>query len=97
MTFTKFLGILVSCFFLIPWICLWLWNSRKTNKNHAYSIVIFDISGQIVYFDPLRVNFRNNDVAWSFMKEYKSQYPSYNFGLVSIDDKSQEPTMIKYL
>ena len=37
-----------------------------------------------------------NDVAWSFMKEYKKSYPLYNFALVT-DYDSEKKTMIRYI
>lgn len=72
-------------------------KSRKTNRNHAYSIVVFDVNGQILYIDGLRVDFQNNDVAWSFMKEYKTMYPMCDFGLVYTDNDPEQRTMIRYL
>mgnify|MGYP001566388999 CR=1 FL=1 len=87
----------VICLFLIPWISVWMRNSRKTNRTNTYSIVIYDVNGQIINLYDLRINFKNNDVAWSFMKEYKEIFPSYNFGLISIGKKTEQPIMIKYL
>ena len=79
------------------WMLGWMQKSRKTNRNHAYSIVVFDVNGQILYLDGLRVDFQNNDVAWSFMKEYKTMYPMYDFGLVYTDNDPEQRIMIKYI
>ncbi|NIP61792.1 MAG: hypothetical protein GWN01_09755 [Nitrosopumilaceae archaeon] len=93
----RFFGIFVAIaifLFLIPWITMWV---KKSRERKTYSIVIYDVNGQIIYLDYLRVNFRTIDVAWSFMKEYKKMYPFYDFGLVSFEEYSESPTMIKYL
>ncbi|KFM17507.1 hypothetical protein SCCGRSA3_01862, partial [Marine Group I thaumarchaeote SCGC RSA3] len=38
-----------------------------------------------------------HDVAWSFMKQYKKAYPLYNFALVSDNQKSEKPTIFRYI
>lgn len=95
--FVRFFGIFTAIailLFLIPWMAIWV---KKSREDKIYSIVIYDINGQIMYLDYLRVNFRTIEVAWSFMKEYKKLYPFYDFGLVSLGGNSEGPTMIKYL
>ena len=89
-----FVTAIIACLFLIPWITIWLKKAKDANK--VYSIVIYDVNGQILTLHGLRVNFRTMDVAWSFMKEYKQLYPYYDFGLVAIDRHSK-PLMIKFL
>ncbi|WP_299290444.1 hypothetical protein [Nitrosopumilus sp.] len=83
--------------FLIPWIFVWIRKNHQIQKKNSYEIVVYDTEGQIIFLDDLRTKFQNNDVAWSFMKEYKVLYPFYDFGLVSIDNVVDETTMIKYL
>ncbi|AJM91611.1 hypothetical protein [Nitrosopumilus piranensis] len=53
-------------------------------RVNSYEIVTYDSDGAIIPLDGLRISFRNNDFGWCFMKEYKSLYPFYDFGLVSI-------------
>lgn len=98
--FVRFFGIItmgIMCLFLIPWIYVWIRKSRQIRKHNFYEIVVYDIDGRIVFLKDLRTQFQNNDVAWSFMKEYKVLYPFYDFGLVSIGNNAEKPTMIKYL
>ena len=98
--FLKFFGIItmgIICMFLVPWIYVWIRKNRQIRKTNSYKVVVYDTDGQIIVIDDLRTKFQNNDVAWSFMKEYKTLYPFYDFGLVSIDSTEEKPTMIKYL
>ena len=96
--FVRIFGFFTSvaiCLFLIPWVYIWIKKSRDSNR--AYTIVIYDMTGHILYLDGIRVDFRTVDVAWSFMKEYKHTYPHYSFGLVSNGNNSEPPTLIRYL
>jgi hypothetical protein len=79
------------------WIILWIKKSRETNRVNSYLIIIYDLNGQTTTIDGLRLDFKNNDVAWSFMKEYKNLFPSHNFGLISRGKNSEHQMMIKYL
>jgi hypothetical protein len=45
----------------------------------------------------LRTNFKNHDVAWSFMKQYKKSYPLYNFALVSELKQNEKQVIFKYI
>ena len=89
--------VFVICLFMILWIAVWIKQSQKTNRVNTYFIIIYDLNGQITAIDGLRLNFKNNDVAWSFMKEYKNLFPFHNFGLISKGKNSEQQIMIKYL
>ena len=65
-----------------------------TNCIQKYTVLIYDENEQQTTIDSLRTPFQNNDVAWSFMKKYKTLFPFYNFGLLSEDKHCQ--TMIKF-
>ena len=64
--------VVVICLFMVLWIFMWIKKSRETNKMNTCSIIIYDLNGQVTTMDDLRLDFKNNDVAWSFMKEYKT-------------------------
>ena len=49
------------------------------------------------HIDGLRTEFKNHDVAWSFMKFYKKLYPLYNFALVSEEMKQDKKIIFKYI
>ena len=75
----------------------WFLKARPHNKPKHYSIVIFDIDGKEGSLPGLRTDFRNHDVAWSFMKQYKMAYPLYNFALVSDLKKHRKKVMFRYI
>ena len=75
----------------------WLIKARPHNVPKKYMITSFDIYGMEVHTDGLRTEFKNHDVAWSFMKLYKKSYPLYNFALVTQDKKQNKKIIFKYI
>ena len=75
----------------------WLIKARPHNVPKKYFITSFDIYGMEVHTDGLRTEFKNHDVAWSFMKFYKKSYPLYNFALVTQDKKQNKKIIFKYI
>ena len=75
----------------------WFLKARPHNRPKQYSIVIFDIDGKETVLPGLRTEFRNHDVAWSFMKQYKEDYPLNNFALVSDVKKDRKKVMFRYI
>jgi hypothetical protein len=78
------------------------WLARAMPRHHAkiYHLICFDVFGKELILDGLRTKFRNNDVAWSFMKEYKERHPLYSFGLTVVDVDSnsfEKKTLIRYI
>ena len=49
----------------------WLFKARPHKIPKQYQVIIFDIFGKESQIDGLRTEFKNHDVAWSFMKFYK--------------------------
>ena len=86
--------ILVAAFaFAIAWFL----KARPHNRPKNYSIIAFDIDGNETILPGLRTEFKNHDVAWSFMKQYKESYPLNNFGLVSDLKKDRKKVMFRYI
>jgi hypothetical protein len=81
--------------FFVIWAGIWIKKSRMTNHTLKYTILIYDVNNQQITPDGLRMNFRNNDVVWSFMKEYETLFPFYTFALLSED--THHKTLIKFL
>ncbi|MFZ0185084.1 MAG: hypothetical protein WBV92_03765 [Nitrosotalea sp.] len=79
--------------FMISWIL----KAKPHNKFQNYSIVCYDIFGNVSVIDGLRIEFRVHDVAWSFMKHYKKSYPLYNFALISNTSNSEKKMIVKYI
>ena len=75
----------------------WFLKARPHNRPKHYAIVVFDIDGKETVLPGLRTDFRNHDVAWSFMKQYKIAYPLNNFALVSDIKKDRRKVMFRYI
>lgn len=75
----------------------WLLKARPHNRPKKYNVVIFDVFGKETQIDGIRTDFKTHDVAWSFMKQYKTAYPLYNFALVSKQIQQDRPTIFKYI
>ena len=75
----------------------WLLRARPHNRPRKFSVVIFDVYGKEIQLDGIRTDFKTHDVAWSFMKQYKLDYPLNNFALVTDIQKSQKRTIFKYI
>ncbi len=75
----------------------WLLKARPHNRPKKYNVVVFDVFGKETQIDGIRTEFKTHDVAWSFMKQYKTSYPLYNFALVSKQLQQDRPTIFKYI
>jgi len=76
---------------------IWFLRARPKTRPRKYMLVTYDVFGREAVIDGLRTEFRTHDVAWSFMKQYKSAYPLYNFALVSDLPNSNRKTIFRYL
>jgi hypothetical protein len=75
----------------------WLIKARPHKIPKKYFVTSFDVYGIKTHIDGLRTEFKNHDVAWSFMKFYKKSYPLYNFALVSKEKKQDKEIIFKYI
>ena len=75
----------------------WFLRARPHNKPKGYSVIVFDVFGNQVQIDGLRTEFKNHDVAWSFMKQYKKDHPIHNFAMVTDSPKSDKKTIFRYI
>ena len=96
-TFFKLAGEYVILGTVFVFALAWLLKARPHNRPKQYSIVIFDVFEKKIKIDGMRTQFKTHDVAWSFMKQYKKEYPLYNFALVSDLPKSDKPTIFRYI
>ncbi len=97
MTFFKMAGEYVILGSVFVFAVFWLLKARPHNRPKKYSVVVFDIFGKKSQIEGIRTEFKTHDVAWSFMKQYKKEYPLNNFALVSDHLKSDKPTIFKYI
>ena len=75
----------------------WLLKARPHKIPKQYQIIIFDIFGKETQMDGLRTDFKNHDVAWSFMKFYKKSYPLCNFAMLTKQKNSPKKIIFKYI
>jgi len=83
--------------FVFVFAFAWFLRARPHSRPRKYNVVIFDIFGNQVTIDGLRTEFRNHDVAWSFMKQYKKDYPMHNFAMVADMPNSEKKTIFRYI
>ena len=75
----------------------WLLKARPHKIPKKYLVAVFDIFGKESQIDGLRTEFKNHDVAWSFMKFYKKSYPFYNFALLAKQKNSPKKIIFRYI
>ncbi len=97
MSFFKMAGEYMILGAVFVFALIWLLKARPHNRPKQYSVVIFDVFGKKSQIDGIRTKFKTYDVAWSFMKQYKKEYPLYNFALVSEQPESDKPTIFRYI
>ena len=96
-TFFKIAGDYVILATVLIFAFTWFLKSRPHNRPKNYRIVPLDVFGKKSTIDGIRTNFKTHDVAWSFMKQYKEEYPLHNFALVSDVKDSDKPTIYRYI
>ena len=97
LAFFKMAGEYVILGSVFVFALFWLIKARPHNRPKQYSVVIFDVFGNKSQIDGIRTEFKTHDVAWSFMKQYKKEYPLYNFALVSKQPDADKPTIFRYI
>ncbi|MBM2852727.1 MAG: hypothetical protein HW420_1274 [Candidatus Nitrosotenuis sp.] len=75
----------------------WFLKARPHNRPKRYAVIVFDVFGNQTEITGLRTDFKNHDVAWSFMKQYKNDYPLHNFAMVSDAPNSEKKTIFRYI
>jgi len=95
LSFAIVIAVVIAAVFIFA--VTWFARAIPRHRPKNYSIVYYDVFGTKSNIDGLRTEFKNHDVAWSFMKQYKDQYPMHNFALVCDFSKSDKKTIIRYL
>jgi len=75
------LGTIVTAGFFLVFLPT-LFKKRLDSKSVMYALVIFDVYGNKTSLNDLRTSFQNKEVALSFAKFYKKQFPLYDFGII---------------
>jgi len=75
----------------------WLLKAKPHNIPKKYQVIVFDVFGIESQINGLRTEFKNHDVAWSFMKFYKKSYPLHSFAMVTKQKDSLKKIIFKYI
>ena len=75
----------------------WLLKAKPHNIPKKYQVIVFDIFGMESRINGLRTEFKNHDVAWSYMKFYKKSYPLHSFAMVTKQKDSLKKIIFKYI
>lgn len=97
MGFFKYAGESVVLGAVFVFALAWLLKARPHNRPQKYTVVVFDVYGKESVIDGIRTEFKTHDVAWSFMKQYKANYPLCSFALVTDGGKAQKRTIFRYI
>ena len=95
--FFKDIGSAVILGMVLVFAFTWFLKARPHHKPKKYNVVVFDVNSQQIQIDGIRTEFRNHDVAWSFMKQYKSDYPMFNFAMVADGKDTDKKTIFRYI
>ena len=95
--FFKEIGSAVILGMVLVFAFTWFLKARPHNKPKKYNVIVFDINSQQIQLDGIRTEFRNHDVAWSFMKQYKADYPMFNFAMVADSKHADKKTIFRYI
>ncbi len=89
------LELIIAMFGVLIFMAFMMWNLRTIKRPDRYMLEIYnplwekdDVS--------FRTEFRNYDVAVSYMRMYRKMYPHYRFILVS-DSENSKRTVHKYV
>ena len=75
----------------------WLLKAKPHNIPKKYQVIVFDVFGIESQINGLRTEFKNHDVAWSYMKFYKKSYPLHSFAMVTKQKDSLKKIIFKYI
>jgi len=75
------LGTIVTAGFFLVFFPT-IFKKRINSKSVMYKLVTFDVYGNKTILNGLRTSFQNKEVALSFAKFYKKEFPLYDFGII---------------
>ena len=96
-SFFKVAGEMVILGLVFLFAFTWLLKARPHKIPKQYQVIIFDVFEKESQIDGLRTEFKNHDVAWSFMKSYKKSYPLHSFAMVTKQKNSPKKIIFKYI
>ena len=79
----KMIDKFVTGFFVITLGILWYCSSKHQVKPNKYTILIYDVFGNQIKIDGIRISFSTYRVTNSYISEYQNRFPHYNFSMAS--------------
>ena len=83
------LGSIMTLGFFVVFFALLVKKGIKI-ESKIFTIVIFDVYGNRANLNGIRTNFKNRDVALSFSKFYKQEFPLNTFDVMSGNDAKKQ-------
>jgi len=74
-----------------------LFKKRFTSKSIMYTLVIFDVYGNQTTLNGIRTSFQNKEVALSFAKFYKNEFPLNDFGIIHEINGIEKLMIVKHI
>jgi len=89
------LDLIIAMFGVLVFMAFMMWNLRTIKRPDNYMLEIYNPLWEKDDVN-FRTEFRNYDVAVSYMRMYRKMYPHYRFVLVS-DSENSKRTVHKYV
>ena len=74
-----------------------LFKKRFDSKSKIYTLLVFDVYGNKTILNDIRTNFKNKEVALSFAKFYKKQFPLNDFGIIHEINGIEKLMIVKHI
>lgn len=88
------LGFIAAMFAVLLFMAFMMRNLRSIKRPDSYTLEVYNPLGERDDGN-FRTEFKNYDVAVSYMQMYRKMYPHYRFVLVSENDDSEKKTVHK--
>ncbi len=90
------LGTIVTAGFFLVFFPT-LFKKRFDSKSKMYTLLVFDVYGNKTLLNDIRTNFKNKEVALSFAKFYKKQFPLNDFGIIHEINGIEKLMIVKHI
>lgn len=79
----KFLEKIITGFFVVIFGIIWFCTTKYYVKPPIFKITIYDVYGKETKPNGIRIKFRIQDVALSYIREYQKMFPHLDFSIQS--------------
>ena len=89
------LGVIIAMFAVLLFMAFMIWNLRAIKRPERYMLEVYNALGEKDDMN-FRREFKNYDVASSYMLMYRKMYPTYSFIIISNTEDAKK-TIHRYL